>query len=509
MRVKKRSIFFFVFFAFEISLCIIISIALLINAPNPSKPSHLSVSSNYFNNFIQIEKNQSINNKILDSENNNSNFHNFETAFTNEDDKITNDIRSLIHNSFLSYRSKCSTSDYFQPISGGCLNSSGLSLTTIESLETLYISGLSEDFKTSADYVLNDFTCSSSKFQNFHEMGTKVLGGLIGIYSFTKDHRFIEKAVECAGIMKHAFKSSIPYPLLDGIKQQEKKYSFIEGNLLSESSGFILEFTALSKITGDASYENYVQNYLKCILSIIKNSNSLPTTISVDKCQISKKVNIFSAFSKNNKKQDEKNFKYNEINEFTISFIANVIRLHLYSPSNATIEIIDFISDILSNNNYKKTYTYLFDSSFCQLNYLMKEIPKLKSTQFYKNLNEICQSISKNDFPVLKSDISDFPNIKVKNDGFYFDFVPLIDSNITEKSSNQLKYLSLLNITQCKSAQCALISQDPIVYDDLMPTELLSKWLKFLYLSNSSVFDFSKKNWIINEAGHLIMPNVF
>lgn len=496
MRNKKRFIYLFVL---GISSCLIISMILLIKAPNPLNLSKKNLSLDYFDHFDQVYDNFSINTELSKNKNHNSKMDEFETNLIEEDNDVTRYIRSLIHNSYLSYSLKCASSDFFQPISGGCLNSSGLSLTAIESLEGLYLSGLSEDFKISVDYVSNNFTCSSSKFQNFYEMGTKILGGLIGIYSLMKNYMFIEKAVECANVMKYSFKSSIPHPILDGIKHQPKKYSFIDGNLLSESSGFILEFSALSRITGDVSYENYVQNYLKCILSIIKSTNSLPTTVSVDKCQSSKKISIF-------KKKNEKNNKYNDLHEYAISFIANVIRLHLYSPSSLTADIIDFINDFLSvnNGNFK---SYIFDSSFCQLNYLMGKIPKLNSSQFHQNLNSLCQSISRYDFPVLKSDISSFPNLKVINDGFYFDFIPLIDTNISEKSSQQLKYLNLLNITQCKTAQCALISQDPVVHDDLMPAELFSKWLKFLYLANSSIFDFSKKDWIINEAGHLIASN--
>lgn len=501
MRNKKRSIYFFYFFAFEITLCILISIFLLFHVPKPSIPSQLISSSILIDIIKQSIENFSINNQT-DDEKVIFNTYEFPTRKNNENTETSRLIRSLIHDSYESYWSKCSTSDYLRPISEGCLNSSGLSFTVIESLESLYLSELMDDYKFSTDFVFNKFTCSSSRFQNFHEMGTRVLGSLIGIYSLTKNHHFIDKAVECADVMNHAFTSSIPHPLVDGIKQKAKKYSFIDGTFLSESSGFILEYTALSKITGDPVYSSYVQNYLKCILSLFRAENSLPSFVSVDKCRSIQKLN---------KKDDLINI-FSQLNEYTVSFVANVIRLHLFSPSNLTFEIIDFISDLISQNSQlqkdkKHQNNYLFDSSFCQLSYLMEKVPKLKSSPFYNNLKNICESITENNFPVQKSDLSEWPKIKVKNDSFYFDFVPLIGSNFSEKSKNQLKYVNSLNTTMCNSAQCALISQDPIVYDDIMPTELLSKWLKFLYLANSSIIDFSKNNWIINEAGHLIITD--
>lgn len=497
MRNKKRPAYFFYFFAFGILLCMMISTILLTNVPKPmSLPLKEFSSSDYFQNNFE---NNIVKQQFLKIDNNSTKLNEFKTKPNNEDSEFTRSIRSIIHNSYLSYVSKCSSSDYLRPISEVCLNSSGLSITTVESLETLYFTDLFDDFKKSSNFVLNEFSCSASKFQNFHEMGTKILGGLIGIYGLTKNYKFIEKAVECADLMKSAFKSSVPHPIIDGINHRAKKYSFIDGNFLSESSGFIFEFSVLSQITGDSTYQAYVQNYLNCILSIIKSTKTLPTTFSVDKCQqSSEKSSVFQGEKMKN--------KHNELNEYTISFIANVIRLHLYSPSNTTSEIIDFVYELISKFNQK---FHVFHSSFCQLDYLMKEIPKLNSSQFYHDLKQICNSISQSyDFPVLKSDASHLSNIKVKNDGFYFDFVPLINSNVYEKNSAQLKYLNRLNFTKCKKAQCALISQNPIVHDDLMPTELLSKWLKFLYLTNSSVFDFSKKNWIINEAGHLILSDV-
>ncbi|OHS94454.1 hypothetical protein TRFO_11054 [Tritrichomonas foetus] len=506
---QRKISYLLIFFALDVIVCVFTAMFLLIYTPEPGNKS--------FDHDLDIDDQNIYNNQFLNKLN-------------ITESKWSQKIRFLLQESFLAYFSTCQNSDYLQPISRNCMNSSGLSLTTIESLEALYISGLRDEYLVASNFILNDFHFTSNSFQNFHEMGTKVLGGLIGIYGLTSNYKYIEKAIECADLMLISFSNSIPYPLINGKKSKPIKYDFFNGNFLSESSGFILEFTALSKITGNNKYISFVEKYLSCVNSLINNEKTFPSFLSVDKCSVI---------------GDHRGF-----NGFTFSFIANVIRLHLYSPNKITLELVDFIINYFSRFTSSSTSDQFlknedlknsFDSSFCQLTHLLDNLKlnlhtinrqnaNINRVRHIDNVNEIPANINNDDDhsdvnfdtthyeiilekfqKILKSVCNSFSVFSEsdsasksffsnKEMNFYYGSDPLVNYIFSGKELDQLRILNIFDRTKCDSAQCALISQNPILYDDIMPSESLGKWLKFLFLAYSSV----DNDFVINEAGHLI-----
>lgn len=449
------------FFAFNIGVYFIILIWLLYNLPEPKSPLR-STTSNLF--YSEEEFNHTLTNN-LPSENTKISYK----SFYLKESEISFLVQTIFNNSFLAYWENCKNSDYIQPISKKCLNSSRLSLTAIESLQMLFLTGFHDIFAKVEEYLVTNYHFNSSKSQNFSEMGSKLLGSLLGIYGFTRNLKFLDKAIECADIMVHSFTNSIPHPLLDGLRKQPKKYAFLNGNILSESSSFILEFSILSQITHQKKYERFVTNYLNCMEHLIQKSHSLPFFVSVDQCEI---IDF----------EPSDNQPFELLNEYTASFLANLMRLHLYRPSYQTHSLIDMIVDIFSNSTINHN-----SKIFCSMLNLIEKIPKMKISKLYFDLNSVCSSSFK------QNSFKDLSKFKVH-------LTDLIEHEETDE--NEL--FDIINASICGSFQCSLVSIDPLIYEDFMPSESFSKWLKLLILRNLTTFTYSETEWIFNEMGHIL-----
>uniref|UniRef100_A0A0A9A537 alpha-1,2-Mannosidase n=1 Tax=Arundo donax TaxID=35708 RepID=A0A0A9A537_ARUDO len=85
--------------------------------------------------------------------------------------------------------------DELQPQSKSGVNSfGGLGATLVDSLDTLYIMGLKDEFQKARDWVAEsldfDKDCEASVF----ETTIRVVGGLLSAYDLSADKIFLEKA---------------------------------------------------------------------------------------------------------------------------------------------------------------------------------------------------------------------------------------------------------------------------------------------------------------------------
>ena len=408
------------------------------------------------------------------------------SSFHVQHNDFTRAITKRIQSAFRSYWNTCRTSDYLQPLTSGCLNSSGLQITLIESIETLYLAGLTEELTVAEFVIQNQFSCEASDWISVSELGTKVIGGLLGAFAVTNKFFFLKKACECADLLLHAFQGPIPYPLVDGQRLKPRSYSFMSGTTMAESSGFLLEFASLSKITGDPKYITAVWNYLKCISRGLAEAKTLPAQWSSTSCRVLG--------------------NYAGLSDFTASFVANVIRLHIAMPSEHSAKVIDEIAKIfakgaLATIAMDEKGRRLFSSEMRQLVWLLEKLGDERFNTVLAELRQKSASIGKRSLPKRAFFFRD-RSVESFDNGFGFDASILIETLVNGESitENGLLY-EHLNQTICGSAECALLDQNPTTRDNIQPSAAIGQWLKFLLLENSSI------PWdvvMINEAGHSI-----
>ena len=85
--------------------------------------------------------------------------------------------------------------DELKPISKDSNEWFNLGLTLIDSLDTMWLMGLTEEFEEAREWVEKEMVIAQDKDVNLFETTIRVLGGLLSIYHLTQDKMFLEKAV--------------------------------------------------------------------------------------------------------------------------------------------------------------------------------------------------------------------------------------------------------------------------------------------------------------------------
>ena len=119
--------------------------------------------------------------------------------------------RAIVHafkHAWKAYKESAWGKDELKPISHTSSTWFNLGLTLVDSLDTMWLMGLKEEFKEARDWVENDMVIPQKKDVNLFECTIRVLGGLLSTYHLTKDHMFLEKAV--SDILYHLLSLHLP-----------------------------------------------------------------------------------------------------------------------------------------------------------------------------------------------------------------------------------------------------------------------------------------------------------
>lgn len=164
--------------------------------------------------------------------------------------------------------------DEFVPTTGKCDHWLGIGLTVLDSLDTLLLMGLTEEYEKSREWAerslhFNNTVSGSSVF----EIVIRALGGLNSAYEMTGDALWKEKSVELADLLLRGFnltKTGCPPPQLH-IEEDEDDDQVIEISNPAEAGTMQLEFRTVSRITGDGKYAKAVD---RCMESLIEATES-------------------------------------------------------------------------------------------------------------------------------------------------------------------------------------------------------------------------------------------
>lgn len=105
------------------------------------------------------------------------------------------------------YKNYAWMKDEVAPLSGGSRDSfGGWAATLVDSLDTLWIVGLRDDFnKAVAEVGKIDFTTSTEEEINVFETNIRYLGGFLSAYDLSGQHVLLEKAIELGDMIYAAF----------------------------------------------------------------------------------------------------------------------------------------------------------------------------------------------------------------------------------------------------------------------------------------------------------------
>jgi len=170
--------------------------------------------------------------------------------------------------------------DELQPKSGrGNEKWGGMAVTLIDSLDTLWIMNLKDEFYEARNWIKDNLTFDSiGEVSNF-ETTIRSLGGLLSAYDFSKDEVFLDKAQDLGSRLIKSFNSPnrLPYGVIN--LQTGKGHNFRRNSydyLLAEVGTNQLEYRYLSTVTGDQSFVNKSIHVFDLLQRLMPNDGLLP-----------------------------------------------------------------------------------------------------------------------------------------------------------------------------------------------------------------------------------------
>lgn len=161
------------------------------------------------------------------------------------------------------YRACAWGEDELQPLSCTGVHWLNLSLTMVDSLDTLHLLGMRQEFEEAAGWVVDQLDVGAPAAVNLFETTIRILGGLLSAQALSAashpalSRRLAEKAAELGARLLPAFSSPSGVPFSDVNLRTGEASMPAWGHIssLSEIASVSLEFTYLARITGHAAFE--------------------------------------------------------------------------------------------------------------------------------------------------------------------------------------------------------------------------------------------------------------
>ena len=178
-------------------------------------------------------------------------------------------VKSSFEHSWAGYKAHAWMEDELTPLDGGSVQAfGGWAATLVDTLDTLWIMDLKEEFDEAVDAAKDiDFNSTSESMLNIFETTIRYLGGFLGAYDLTGGTYpiLLQKATEVGDLLYCAFDTPNRMPVtrwkwkeaLEGAQQTAGTTT-----LIAEIGSLTLEFTRLSQLTGNLKYYDAVKRIL-------------------------------------------------------------------------------------------------------------------------------------------------------------------------------------------------------------------------------------------------------
>jgi len=200
------------------------------------------------------------------------------------DESKRKEIVEAFLNAWNTYKKHAWGTDFLNPISqrGEYVFSGGLTIT--DSLDTMYLMGLYDEFNKSKEWVKKNFKMQG-KYSVF-EIVIRHLGSFLSTYQLTGDRLFLEKAQHVADAIIPLFKENTGFFRTYANFNTDangKVTATPHGNeeaLISDLGSIQLEFFTLSYLTGDDKYAKAGSKIYSFLFKHYKNNDLYPERIS-------------------------------------------------------------------------------------------------------------------------------------------------------------------------------------------------------------------------------------
>ncbi|KAL8692899.1 MAG: hypothetical protein Q9218_002157 [Villophora microphyllina] len=191
-------------------------------------------------------------------------------------------VKESFVRSWGAYKKYAWKQDELAPIRGGHSTTfGGWGATLVDSLDTLWLMDLKEDYEEAVKAVEEiDFTTIQLEQLNVFETTIRYLGGFLGAYDLSggKHPVLLKKAKDLGELLYGAFDTPNRMPVTRWFWEEGKKgakQEASESSLVAEVGSLTLEFTRLAQLTGEAKYFDAIQR-ITDVLDREQNQTALP-----------------------------------------------------------------------------------------------------------------------------------------------------------------------------------------------------------------------------------------
>ncbi|KAL1490813.1 hypothetical protein ABEB36_013445 [Hypothenemus hampei] len=212
----------------------------------------------------------------------NRNFEKLINVTSNEQRKLK--VKEMMKHAWDNYVLYAWGKNELKPVSkkghtGSIFGTQPMGATILDGLDTLYMMGLTDEFKQGKEWIQREFNVDSVVADvSVFEVNIRFVGGMLTCYALTGDVTFRDKAQQIADKLLPAFNTptGIPNALVNFKTGASKNYGWASGSssILSEFGTLHLEFSYLSDITGNTIYRNKVDK-IRHVLNTIEKPNGL------------------------------------------------------------------------------------------------------------------------------------------------------------------------------------------------------------------------------------------
>ncbi|XP_077398995.1 endoplasmic reticulum mannosyl-oligosaccharide 1,2-alpha-mannosidase [Vanacampus margaritifer] len=199
-------------------------------------------------------------------------------------------VRDAFRHAWKGYKDYAWGHDELKPISKSFSEWFGLGLTLIDSLDTMWIMDLKEEFAEAKQWIEKELSFNQNVDVNLFETTIRILGGLLSTYHLTGDQLFLNKAKDLGSRMMPAFKtpSKIPFSDVNIGKGTAHPPRWTSDSSMAEVTSIQLEFRELSRLTQDPQYKEAVDEVMKQVHKLPgKHDGLIPMFINTNSGQFS------------------------------------------------------------------------------------------------------------------------------------------------------------------------------------------------------------------------------
>ncbi|CAH0578042.1 unnamed protein product [Chrysodeixis includens] len=208
--------------------------------------------------------------------------HNERPIFTGPKNARQYAVVESFRHAWRGYKDHAWGHDNLKPVSGMAFDWFSLGLTIVDSLDTAYIMGLTEEFEEGKQWIKNELVFTKNKDVNFFEVTIRVLGAMLSCYHFTQDEMFLSKATDLGDRLMAGFSSpsGIPYSDVNLGLRTAHAPEWSHYSTTAEVTTVQLEFRELSRASNNPSFEDAAAAVSEKIHHLPKKHGLVPIFIN-------------------------------------------------------------------------------------------------------------------------------------------------------------------------------------------------------------------------------------